>query len=83
MQLLPNLKLLSIPEDDLAEEDIRSIPRLLQLRKGLVVALSPDNHQDLVRLLSRTCVIEGELTSLDIILHLTEPSVHRAYNSDT
>ena len=81
--LLPNLKLLSIPEDDLTEKDIQQIPKLLQLRKGLIVALSPDNHENLIRLLSCTCVIEGELASLDTILHLIEPSVHRAYDYDT
>ena len=81
--LLPNLKFLSMPEEDLTEKDIQSIPKLLQLRKGLIVALSPDNHKNLFQLLSCTCVIKGELASLDIVLHLINPSVHRVYDSNT
>jgi len=59
----PNLKLLSIPEeDDLTEKVIHSIPRFLRLRRNLVIALSTDNRRNLVRLLSRVCVIEGNFT---------------------
>lgn len=65
-QRLPNLKFLVIPEDDLSEKMIKSIPKFLQLRRNLVMAFSTDNHRNLVRLLSRVCVIEGESTFTDM-----------------
>ena len=75
-QRLPNLKLLSIPEeDDLTDKDIRSIPKFLRLRENLVMAFSTDNHQSLVRLLSRVCVIEGKFAppppQADTVLNLS------------
>ena len=84
MQRFPNLKLLSVPEeDDLADKDVQLIPRFLRLRRNLVMAFSTDNRRNLARLAGHVCVIEGESLESNTVLHPTELSVHRAYNSNT
>lgn len=65
--LLPHLKTLVVPEEELSEKTILSIPKFLQLRRNLAVALDTDNHMNLLRLLNRICSIEGGSTSSDII----------------
>ena len=65
-QLLPKLRYLIFPEDELEEKDVREIPKLLRLRKSLVMVLDPSNR-NLARRLARVCVIEGKFVSLETI----------------
>ena len=67
--LLPKLRYLFFLEDELGREMIDAIPEFLQFRNNLVMALGTENR-NLIQLLSRVCVIEGVLISLETTLSL-------------
>lgn len=59
-KLLPRLRYLFLIEDELDEKTIMAIPDFLRSRGNLVIALDPENRNNLFQLLNHVCVIKGE-----------------------